>query len=42
MTNTPATISPCTEDFGVRLNTAMEDYTAATNTYYAAVKSSIT
>ena len=41
MTNTPATISPCTEDFGVRLNTAMEDYTAATNTYYAAVKSNL-
>lgn len=41
MTNTPATISPCTEDFGVRLNTAKEDYTAATNTYYAAVKSNL-
>ena len=41
MTTTPAIANPSTEDFGTRLNTAMDDYTAATNTYYAAVKTNL-
>ena len=41
MTNTPALANPSTEDFDVRLNMAMDEYTAATKSYHAAVKSNL-
>lgn len=41
MTNTLTIANPSTENFAVRLNTAMDDYTASTRAYFAAVKSNL-